>query len=208
MICSAVDGSLRAPVQREDLVGLLEPRHLHTYPPAEREQYRRLVEAGRGGARLHWGFDSLGDAMTLLLASATRAPRFGLMHDEPLALGVVEGRISWRDTSLVRPSAGSMATEVPHLLPPAQRERLRWSIFTGAVLVLQPEGERIEDPITAAVVWDRVTRALVRGATDRRTKRRTAKWPRTAAGWAELWAWSSDPGVLDVMLRIDRELRG
>ena len=206
VICSASDGSLRAPVERSELEALLEPSSVYARPPAEHEQYRRLVAAARAGARLHWGFDSLHDAMMLLLGPSTRAPRFGLAPDEQLALGVVDTELWWRDASLLRPAAGSMATEVPHLLPAKQRERLRWSIFSREVLVFQPEQARVEDALTVGRVWELVMNALARASRDRRAMQRIAQWPRTAAGWEELWSMAPVQSALDVLVRVEHEV--
>jgi hypothetical protein len=182
--CTMGDHSLRSLVDPAELARLREPV---------------LGRALASTTPLCWGFCSLQDAMMLLLSPSRADPRFGLAPDEPFALGRVAGEVLWLDRSLRRPGPGSVETELG-------RESLRGAIFMHGAVLARPTGAGVVEVLTATEIWQRTTRELVRASFGRRAKRTLTNWPRTAAGWTELWERPASSEVFAALLHLEASL--
>ncbi|MFP2904238.1 hypothetical protein ACLESD_04005 [Pyxidicoccus sp. 3LFB2] len=145
---------------------------------------RVAEERRKAGGRVLWAFPSLADAL-VCCQDGPVDPRFLTEGTPPMHVARVVGERLLADTRFIRAAPGSIATEVPRLLPVRQQAWLRHAAYAHEQwLVALTDDELVKAPrLSPQQALESVLDVTLRATKDRTERERLKRLPRALSAW-------------------------
>lgn len=145
---------------------------------------RVAEERRKQGGRILWAFPNLADALVCTQGGPSD-PRFVTEHPTPMHVARVLGERLLADRRFIRSAPGSVATEVPGLLPPRQQTWLKHAAYFEEqwLLALTAEDLASAPRLTPQQALESVLDVTLRATRERTERERLKRLPRDLRTW-------------------------